>query len=222
MVAMLNRRSLLSIFACLSLVVSTSLFSSTAFAAPIAPPKSKGTVDMAQVLASDPERDMAEGDKNAPVTIVEYASVTCSHCADFYLNTMPAIREKYIKTGQVRFIFREFAFDPRATAGFMLARCLPEDRYFPFIQVLFEKQMEWAGGADALTPLQHLASMAGITQNGFNACLQNKTLLDGVNASLEAGKKLGVSATPTFFINGHEYEGALPVDQMSAVIDSYL
>lgn len=219
MVAMMNRRSLLNLTAALSVAATAGLISVPSFAAGV---KSSGTVDMAKLLEPGKVKDMVEGDANAPVTIVEYASLTCSHCADFYNTTLPEIREKYIKTGKARLIFREFAFDPRATAGFMLARCAPEDRYFPLVQVLFEKQMEWAAAADALPPLKQIASMAGLDEKAFTACLQNQTVLDEVNSSFERGKELGVTATPTFFINGNKYEGALSVEDMSSVIDSFL
>ncbi|WP_412058276.1 DsbA family protein [Bartonella sp. DGB2] len=180
------------------------------------------TVDMKTLMAAESEKDMTEGDKNAPVTIVEYASVTCPHCADFFLHTLPLLREKYIKTGKVRLIFREFAFDPRATAGFMLARCLPEDRYFPMIEVLFQKQMEWAAVPDALTPLKSIAAMAGLDDKAFTSCLSNQALLEKVNASFQKGKDLGIKGVPGFFINGNRYDGELSIDDLSAIIDKLL
>lgn len=219
MAAILNRKVIFSAIVALSAALTTSIVINPAVAAPI---EAKGSVELSKLLAPGKEKDMSEGSETAPVTIVEYASVTCSHCADFYINTLPAIREKYIKTGKVRLIFREFAFEPRATAGFMLARCLPEDRYFPFVQVLFEKQAEWAFVQDSLPPLRHLAAMAGLDEKSFNACLQNQTILEGVNSAQKAGEAFGVTATPTFFINGKKYEGAYSVDEMSSLIDSFL
>lgn len=184
--------------------------------------KSSGTVDMAKLLEPGKGKEMVEGKADAPVTIVEYASVTCGHCAAFFKETLPSIREKYIKTGKARLVFREFAYDPRAQAGYMLARCAPEDRYFPMIQVLFEKQMDWAAASDALPPLKNIAAMAGLDDKAFEACLKNQTVLDEVKSSFERGKEFGVTSTPTFFINGKKYEGALSVEEMSSVIDSFL
>ncbi|WP_422535174.1 DsbA family protein [Bartonella apis] len=184
--------------------------------------KSSGTVDMAKLLEPGKGKEMVEGQADAPVTIVEYASVTCGHCAAFFKETLPSIREKYIKTGKARLVFREFAYDPRAQAGYMLARCAPEDRYFPMIQVLFEKQMDWAAASDALPPLKNIAAMAGLDDKAFEACLKNQTVLDEVKSSFERGKEFGVTSTPTFFINGKKYEGALSVEEMSSVIDSFL
>jgi len=166
---------------------------------------------------------MVYGKADAPVTIVEYASLTCPHCADFTINTFPKIKEKYIDTGKARLIFREFPFDPRATAAFMLARCAPEDRYFPMVDVFFKQQQQWATAEDGEAALLQIAKLAGFTQESFKACLTNQQLLDDVRATMERGSKdFGVNATPTFFINGQKYAGALSVDEMSAIIDKLL
>lgn len=183
----------------------------------------EASVDAAKVAEAGKLKDMVYGKADAPVTIVEYASLTCSHCADFTINTFPKIKEKYIDTGKARLIFREFPFDPRATAAFMLARCAPEDRYFPMIDVFFKQQQQWAGAADGEAALLQIAKLAGFTQESFKACLTNQQVLDDVRATMERGsQEFGVSATPTFFINGQKYAGALSVDEMSAIIDKLL
>ncbi|MBV2142593.1 DsbA family protein [Falsochrobactrum sp. TDYN1] len=183
----------------------------------------EGTVDAAKVAEPGKLKDMVYGNADAPVTIVEYASLTCSHCADFTVNTFPTIKEKYIDTGKARLIFREFPFDPRATAAFMLARCAPEERYFPMIEVFFKQQQQWATAQDGEAALLQIAKLAGFTQESFKACLTNQQLLDDVRATMDRGSKdFGVNATPTFFINGKKYAGALSVDEMSAIIDNLL
>ena len=183
----------------------------------------EATVDAAKVADPGKMKDMVYGKADAPVTIVEYASLTCSHCADFAINTLPTIKEKYIDTGKAKLIFREFPFDPRATAAFMLARCAPEDRYFPMVEVFFKQQQQWAGAADGEAALLQIAKLAGFTQESFKACLTNQQVLDDVRATMERGsKEFGVNATPTFFINGQKYAGALSVDEMSAIIDKLL
>src|SRR5690606_11793743 len=111
--------------------------------------------------------------------------------------------------------------DPRAEAGFMLARCA-ENKYYPMIDVLFKQQQSWAGVADAATALLNISKLAGFTQESFTACLTNQKLLDDVRAVRQAGADLGVSATPTFFINGKKYSGAMSIEQMSAIIDPLL
>jgi len=186
-------------------------------------PSPLATIDAATVALPGVLPDMIEGSADAPVTMVEYASFTCNHCADFATRTMPEIREKYIKTGKLRLIFREFAFDPRAAAASMLVRCVPEDRYFPFVQLLFEKQPEWAFVQDAKPPLIQFSKLAGLDEEAFNACIARQPLLEGINATLTRGRdEFGVSATPTFFINGKKYAGALSVDALSAIIDGEL
>ncbi|MFQ0814338.1 disulfide bond formation protein DsbA [Brucella anthropi] len=183
----------------------------------------EGTVDAAKLAEPGKLKDMTYGKADAPVTIVEYASLTCPHCADFTINTFPKIKEKYIDTGKARLIFREFPFDPRATAAFMLARCAPEDRYFPMVDVFFKQQQQWATAEDGEAALLQIAKLAGFTQESFKACLTNQQLLDDVRATMERGSKdFGVNATPTFFINGQKYAGALSVDEMSAIIDKLL
>ncbi|CAF25875.1 DsbA family protein [Bartonella quintana] len=216
---MIKCRSFLS-FAIIFALMTIVQISATAILAAEVKPVSN--VDMAEVLQPGKVKDRVEGEANAPVTIVEYASLTCAPCAHFYNDVLPQIRKKYIKTGKVKLIFRDFAFDPRATAGFMLARCAPEDRYFPLIEVLFQKQHEWVWEQDALTPLKKIGLMAGFTDESFNACLKNQSILDEVNMSFERGKKLGVTATPTFFINGNKYTGVMSVEAFFSVIDSFL
>ena len=159
------------------------------------------------------------GKEDAPVTIVEYASMTCPHCAHFAETTLPAIKEKYIDTGRARLIMREFPFDPRAEAGFMLARC-SGDNYFAMVDVLFKQQMTWAGVDNSKDALLQISKLAGFSQEKFEACLTDQKLLDDVRAVRDRGaKEFGVDATPTFFINGNKYSGALSVDEMSAIID---
>ncbi|UXN60863.1 DsbA family protein [Phyllobacterium zundukense] len=186
-------------------------------------PPAAGAVDEAKLLAPGTLKDIVMGKAEAPVTIVEYASMTCPHCAHFATTTLPTIKEKYIDTGKAKLILREFPFDPRAAAAFMLARCAPEERYYPLVEVLFKQQEQWAGAANAEEPLLQISKLAGFTQESFKACLTNQKLLDDVNAVRERGaNEFGVNATPTFFINGARYSGALSVDEMSAIIDGLL
>lgn len=219
MTGLMKRRTVISFMAAAGLLLGGT--GATLSANP--PVEPSGQVDVAKLMRPGSLEDMVEGQADAPVTIIEYASVTCGHCAEFYQHTLPQIRDKYIKTGKVRLVFREFAFDPRAAAGFMLARCAPKDRYFPLIQVLFEKQAEWAFVPDARPPLIKIAKLAGFNDESFAACLKDQKLLDSLNAGVQRGRdEFGITATPTFFINGKKYEGALTAEQMSAIIDSML
>lgn len=184
-------------------------------------PPAQGTYDMAKLLADNPMPEKVLGKEDAPVTIIEYASMTCPHCASFHVNTLPAIKEKYIDTGRARLIFREFGFDPRAEAGFMLARC-SDDKYFAMVDVLFKQQDRWARAQDARSELLSIARLAGFTQESFEQCLTDQKLLDDIRAVKARGEReFEVTSTPTFFINGRKYSGARSVDEMSAIIESF-
>ena len=161
-------------------------------------PEPEGEVDMEAVLEPGPLEDNVLGEADAPVTIVEYASLTCPHCAAFHNETFDAFKEKYVDTGDVRFIMRDFPFDPRAAAGAMLARCAPGGKYYPMVDMLFEQQSQWAAAEDAQAALMQLSKMAGFTQESFEQCLTNQELLDDVNAERErAANEFGVQSTPT-------------------------
>ena len=191
-------------------------------AKPGEPPASSGTVDMARLLEPGTLPEQAIGKPDAKVTIVEYASMTCPHCAHFHSTTLPQLKTKYIDPGKVRLILREFPFDPRAEAGFMLARCAG-DNYFPMVDVLFKQQMQWAGVENSKDALLQISKLAGFTQEKFEACLTDQKLLEEVRAVRDRGsKEFGVSSTPTFFINGGRYAGALTIEQLSALIDPLL
>ena len=138
--------------------------------------------DLSTLMDPGPLKEMVLGDEEAPVTIVEYASLTCGHCASFHRDTLPAIKEKYIETGKAKLYMREFPFDPRATAAIMLARCAPEGSFFPMVDILFQQQSNWARSTDVVTEFRKIAKLAGFTQESFDACLKNQQLLDNVRA----------------------------------------
>lgn len=182
-----------------------------------------GMVDQEKLLIPGELPDIIEGAANAPITIVEYYSLSCGHCADFHLNDLPTIRKEYIDTGKVRLVKREYPYDSRAVAGFMLARCAPKEQYDALIDVFFAKFMSWVAAPDALPPLKKIAKLSGFTDASFKACLQNEQLMKQLNASYERAKtSFGVTASPTFFINGEKYVGALTADEMSKILNSLL
>lgn len=179
----------------------------------------------AELLKPNPLGEMVMGDAKAPVTIIEYASMTCPHCAAFAANTLPEIKTKYIDTGKVRYILREFPLDPLAAAAFMIARCAAGDdssRYYALIDTLFAQQRTWAV-REPLPPLKAIAKQAGLSEQAFNACLANQQMLDKIEAVRKnAVDKLGVKSTPTFFVNGEKREGAMSFEEISKVIDPHL
>ncbi|RWO40718.1 MAG: DsbA family protein [Mesorhizobium sp.] len=199
-------------------------------AAPAAPatpaaataPEAQGTVDMAELMKPGALPDKQLGKDDAKVTIVEYASMTCPHCAHFAETTFPDLKTKYIDTGKARYILREFPFDPSAEAGFMLARCA-KDNYYPMVDVLFRQQANWAGVQNTKDALLQISKLAGFTQESFEACLTDQKLLDDVRSVQKRGaNEFKVDSTPTFFINGKTYKGAMSIEEMSAIIDPLL
>jgi protein-disulfide isomerase len=169
-----------------------------------------------------PQSDIMIGSDKAPVTIIEYASMTCPHCAHFSETTFPELQKKYIDTGKVRYTLRSFPLDALAAAGFMVARCAGNDKYMPMVETLFAKQADWVV-KEPLPPLKAIAKQFGMTEDSFNACLANQKMLDDIQGVRDrAVDKLGINSTPTFFINGKKFVGDLSMDQLSKEIDPYL
>ncbi|WP_027035919.1 DsbA family protein [Mesorhizobium ciceri] len=185
-------------------------------------PEAQGTVDMTELMKPGALPDKQLGKDDAKVTIVEYASMTCPHCAHFAETTFPELKTKYIDTGKARYILREFPFDPSAEAGFMLARCA-KDNYYPMVDVLFRQQANWVGVQNTKDALLQISKLAGFTQESFEACLTDQKLLDDVRSVQKRGaNEFKVDSTPTFFINGKTYKGAMSIEEMSAIIDPLL
>src|SRR3984957_6905456 len=177
---------------------------------------------LAELMKPNPMGEMSLGDEKAPVTIIEYASMTCPHCAHFSETTFPELKKKYIDTGKVRFIFREFPLDQLAAAGFILARCAGPDKYFPLIETLFAQQKDWVVQRP-LAPLTAIAKQAGLSQEAFEACLDNRQMLEGIEkVRNQASEKFGVNATPTFFVNGKRLSGALSIEELEKEFAPYL
>jgi len=179
-------------------------------------------VSMADLLVPGPLGDEIQGQADAPVTIVEYASMTCPHCSHFHETTYPEMKKKYIDTGKVRFIFREFPLDPLAAAAAMLARCAGKDKFFPLIDAFFAQQKDWVV-QKPLQPMFAIAKQAGFTQQSFDECLANQQLLTGLEEQrTRATQKFNVNSTPTFFINGKTVRGALTPEELDKQVAPYL
>jgi protein-disulfide isomerase len=182
-------------------------------------------VDMADLMKPEALPDMVMGKADAPVTVIEYASMTCPHCAHFDETTFPALKKEYIDTGKVRYIFREFPLDNLAAAAFMLARCAGKDdpsKYFAMIDTMFKQQRTWAVERP-LPPMLAIAKQAGFTEKTFDACLADQKILDGIEKVRQrAIKQFKVESTPTFFINGTKVVGAVSLVDLAKVIDPLL
>jgi protein-disulfide isomerase len=176
----------------------------------------------AELAEAGPLGDQVQGAENAPVTIIEYASMTCGHCADFHNKIYPTLKSKYIDTGKVRYILREFPLDPIAAGAFMLARCAGKDKYFPLVEAFFAQQNTWAV-RQPIPPMLAIAKQAGFTEDSFKECLANQQVLDGIEWVRRRGQeKFGVNSTPTFFVNGKVVRGTMTVEELDKHIEPYL
>ena len=181
------------------------------------------TVPMDQLMAPQPLPDIVQGKADAPVTIIEYASMTCTHCQAFHAETWPALKAKYVDTGKAKFILREFPLDPLAAAAFMLARCAGPEKRNAIVDLLFDKQKDWAFVDKPLEALAATVKQAGISQSDFESCLKNQQLYEQVNQTRDnAAKNFHVDATPTFFINGKKLSGELPIAEFDKAIEPLL
>jgi protein-disulfide isomerase len=167
--------------------------------------------------------EQALGDASAPVTIIEYASLTCPHCAAFHQDVLPALKERYIAPGKVRLIYRDFPLDERALEAAKLAHCAGPERYFGFIDVLFQTQSNWARAEDPRAALKQLGKLGGLSEQQMDACFADEELTNSILQSrLEAQNQHQISSTPSFVIDGETHSGALGPDEFGEIIDPLL
>ncbi|HYU11047.1 MAG TPA: DsbA family protein [Stellaceae bacterium] len=168
----------------------------------------KPAVGGGEALAVQPG-DRVLGKADAPITIIEYASLTCPHCAHFAVDVQPKLKQKWIDTGKVKLVLRDFPLDEPALRAAMVARCAPADKFYPLVDTFFSQQENWVTSRDYRAALEKLAKLAGIGDKQFKTCIEDKKLEDQVVQSrLTAAQQLGVSSTPSFFIDGKRFEGA--------------
>lgn len=161
------------------------------------------------------------GDPAAPITIIEYASLTCPHCAAFHAETMPRLEKEWIDTGKAKLIYRDFPTNPvgLAFAGAMIARCAPKEQYFTLLGVFYASQGDWTRSTDPIAALSQIARLGGMSEADVKACLDNGDLLDGLReTALDGQSKYGVDSTPSFVINGRKI-GNLPYDEFVDVLE---
>jgi protein-disulfide isomerase len=152
------------------------------------------------------------GNAEAPITIVEYASMTCGHCAAFHVMTMPDLKKKYIDTGKVRLVYRDFPLDAVALQVAQIAECAGKDRYFGVVDLVFQTQGTWAVAKDPIAELTKSLRIAGISEADVKACIANEKIATAVVAERQTAEKLGVNSTPTLFINGERWNGARNIE----------
>jgi protein-disulfide isomerase len=186
-------------------------------------PSSPGPAPQAVAQAADKTTllniqptDHVLGDPKAPVTLIEYASLTCPHCAHFSVAVLPELKKKWIDTGKVKLIYRDFPLDQTALKAAQLAECSGKDKYFGVIDMIFETQPKWATAPDPIAELSKSLRIAGMGDAEVKACLANDAVANGVVADYRSGETMGVNSTPTLFINGQEFKGARSVEEMDA------
>ena len=178
---------------------------------------------MDALMEQGPLPDMIKGRTDAPVTLIEYASMTCPHCASFHTDRLPALQTEYVDTGRLQVVFREYPIGGHAILAAMIARCAGNQGFFPMIDAMFRTQGTWAREPDPRDALFQIARQAGFTQDSFNACLNNQDVLDGITWMKDrAASEFEVDSTPTFFINGKILRGNASIDRFRSEIDAAL
>jgi protein-disulfide isomerase len=163
------------------------------------------------------------GSPDAPVEVIEYASLTCHHCATFHTEVLPQVKKELIDTGKVRLIYRDFPLDRIALEAATLARCVAPERYFPILTVLFSKQEDWSHAKDPAEALARIGTLAGLSRPAYDACRADKALQDSiVQSRFEGEQKHGAESTPSFVIGGKTYKGMLLLDQFKKAVEPLL
>ncbi len=165
------------------------------------------------------EEDRILGNPDAPITIIEYSSLTCPHCARFHKDTLPAIKKIWIVPGKARLVYRNFPLDGLALRAAAVASCVEGDAYFSFLDALFRGQAQWSRAKDPTAALAQVARFAGIDQKGFDACLADKEEMDHIlKQKIDGQQAYNINSTPTFIINGEKVEGALGPEQFGKLL----
>ncbi|VAW09992.1 Periplasmic thiol:disulfide interchange protein DsbA [hydrothermal vent metagenome] len=173
---------------------------------------------IAELAKPGPNGDRVLGQHDAPVTIIEYASMTCPFCASFHANVLPAIKKNYVDTGKAKLIYRDFPLDDLALVVALLAHCVKGDAYFEFLNVLYKQQRAWAAAPKA--QLMKLAKQVGITEDGFDKCIANQEVLDGIRWERDrASNDFEIRSTPTLFVNGKRMRPGASAEEFGVAID---
>jgi protein-disulfide isomerase len=171
------------------------------------------------VLQAGPLGDRVMGKPNAPVTVIEYASLTCPHCAKFQRDVFPRVKKEFIDTGKVRFVVREFPIGHTSGTAAIINRCAPEDKYFALFNAFLLRQPEWVSLEIRPDAIYSVAKSSGMSRETFDKCLTNQSIIDALTGVKQRGRQFGVKGTPTFFINGQKAQGEITFDQIKAMIE---
>ena len=171
------------------------------------------------------EDDLVIGDKNAPITIIEYASLSCSHCANFHNNTLPDIKKEYVDTGKVRFVFRNFPYDPPSLIGSVILKCVPKDVRYDYMNVLFLLRKNWviSDNAKSTQELYKIMQSGGMSKEDFDNCLKRDDLANQIiKGRIDVQNEFNIQSTPSFLINGNLEQGNKSVKEFRQIIDKIL
>jgi protein-disulfide isomerase len=185
------------------------------------PPIDKATYvpPQAELMAPGPLGERVLGKPNAPVTVIEYVSLTCPHCANFQKHLFARMKKEFIDTGKVRYIVREFPIGRTAGAAAIVNACAPEDKYFFLLNQFLTRQSEWVSQDVRPDAIYAVAKSSGMARETFDKCLSNQTIIDGLTEVKQRGRQFGVIGTPTFFINGRKAQGEVTYDEIKAMIE---
>lgn len=208
----ITRRSLIGVAATLALVPAALAQGQNAPATLEAP-------DATQVTASD----HVLGKADAPVTVIEYASMTCPHCAVFHGTVLPKIKSEYVDAGKVRVVFRDFPLDRLALTASVIARCAEPERYLSFVDVLFASQLTWARSENPLEALKKIGALGGLDGAKVDACLKDESLFNAVLSQRLGGERtFKINATPTLIVNGKPVPGGAEYETLKKAIEAQL
>jgi protein-disulfide isomerase len=187
--------------------------------AQVVAPKAEAHFDKVPITADD----YVLGKADAPVTVVEYASMTCPHCARMSNDAIAKFEKEFVETGKARYVYRDFPLDQIAVRASVLARCNGKERYFPFVKALFADQMNWIRSPDPVKALEQVGRLGGVSPQKFESCLKDQSLVDKVLQSrLEGQKQYNIDSTPTFIVNGDKYSGEMSYPQFRAIIAAHM
>ena len=176
----------------------------------------------ADIMQTGTLPEMALGKADAPVTIVQYASLTCPHCRAFHRETFPELKRAYIDSGKVRYILREFPIGKQSGNATIALRCAPPEKYFDLYGKFMEQQAAWVSQEVRLDPIFAVAKQVGMTRQQFESCLKNQGMIDGLKWVKERGRKLGIIGTPNFFVAGRLEKKTLTMSDIRALVDPLL
>jgi protein-disulfide isomerase len=171
------------------------------------------------LLRAAPLGERALGNPNAPVTMIEYASLTCPHCRNYHANVFPRVKRAYIDTGKVRYIVREFPIGRTAASAAVVNRCAPPEKYFLLLDAFLARQSEWVSQEVRPDAIYGVAKSSGMSRETFDKCLSNQTIIEGLTEVKQRGRQYGVIGTPTFFVNGRKAQGAVTFEEIKALIE---